>query len=501
MKLLKNTRKKVVTLAVASALGGVAMMSAPAHAMNVAQDGKGEVLLFPYYTVKNGFDTLLSVTNTSDRTVLFKIRFREALNSREVRDFNVALSPHDVWTAGVTIDGSGNGALVRTFDKSCTSPILPPGPNGSTEIAFASFAYDGTAPFDDDGGGHTLTRVQEGYIEIIEMAISTVPESAIPASGSSIETVTQHFPAGTVPRSCATFDAAFLDAANLTNGPTGSGAFASFTAPANVLTASATLINVAKGTAFDASPTAIQAFQDSQTIIFAPQDLGPTLADGEIAPIANMLIDGIAVPAAIADRSASVATSVDAVSALLSADFLVNEFASGGSATSGAKTDWVVTFPTKHFYVDQEGSLSTVLPPFHALFTGVNTSCDPITASLYDREEKTQVSVGQTQFSPLPSGPSGASLCNEVNVVNFTQGAPLPVLGSGVQLAVDTSPVGSSGWSRLAIPAASPVNGFTGLPAIGFNVISRDNTAEAGNNRNYGSGAAHARTIVGFPGP
>ena len=93
MKLLKNTRKKVVTLAVASALGGVAMMSAPAHAMNVAQDGKGEVLLFPYYTVKNGFDTIFSVVNTSDRTTLFKIRFREAKNSREVRDFTVPLSP------------------------------------------------------------------------------------------------------------------------------------------------------------------------------------------------------------------------------------------------------------------------------------------------------------------------------------------------------------------------------------------------------------------------
>ncbi len=52
-----------------------------------------------------------------------KIRWREALNSREVRDFNVILSPNDVWTGVVT--STVDGALVRTFDKSCTSPQLP----------------------------------------------------------------------------------------------------------------------------------------------------------------------------------------------------------------------------------------------------------------------------------------------------------------------------------------------------------------------------------------
>ena len=99
-----NIRKKLVTLAVASVVSGGAMMAmtAPAHAMNVSQNNVGEVLLFPYYTVKNGFDTVFTVTNTSDKTAVFKVRFREALNSREVRDFNVILSPHDHWAAAVT---------------------------------------------------------------------------------------------------------------------------------------------------------------------------------------------------------------------------------------------------------------------------------------------------------------------------------------------------------------------------------------------------------------
>jgi hypothetical protein len=496
MKLLKNTRKKVVTLAVASALGSVAMMAAPAHAMNVAQDGKGEVLLFPYYTVKNGFDTIFSVINTSDRTALFKIRFREARNSREVRDFNVALSPHDVWTGGVTISGA-EGALVRSFDKSCTSPILPAGPNGSGEVAFTSIGYDGTDPqFAHDNGGRNLSRVQEGYIEIIEMAISTIPESLIPTTGTLIETVTQHV-AG-VPRSCATFDAAFLNPVNLTNGANGSGAFATFTAPANVLVGSATLINVASGQAYDASPTTIQAFQDDNTIIFPPGGTGPSLADGQdstvpVAVVANMLIDGAAVPVPVVSRAPVVATSVDAVSTLLMADSLINEYASGGTDTSGAKTDWVVTFPTKHHYTDDGVVTSPAIAPFAEAFTPTGQSCDPIGLSIFDREEKTQVSVGQNQFSPAPSGPSGASLCNEVNVVTFNAGA---ILGSSVQLSVDTTTVGTAGWANLTLTGALPtLNGFTGLPAIGFSVIGRNNSVEAGNNRNYGSGQPHARTI------
>lgn len=487
MKLLKNTRKKIVTLAVASAFGGVAMMSAPAHAMNVAQDGKGEVLLFPYYTVKNGFDTLFSVINTSDRTTLFKIRFREAKNSREVRDFDVALSPHDIWNGVITIDGT-DGATLRSFDKSCTSPPLPAGPNGSGQIAFSSIGYDGSdALYPYDNGGRNLSRVQEGYFEIIEMAHSTVPESAITAA-SVIEYATQHVSG--VPRACSTFDAAFLNPANLLNGPNGSGAFSTFTAPANVLVGSATLINVGSGKAMDATPTAIQAFQDTVTMIGPPAVGVPTLSSGELAPTAYQLINGV--PTTTPITEVVVPASVEAVSVLLVANNLINEYASGGTATSGAKTDWVVTFPTKHYYTDE--GLTTVQPPFAELFPPNGQSCDPISLSIYDREEKTQVTVGQNQFSPIPSGPGGVSLCNEVNVLSFNNGA---VLGSSVQLSVDTSTVGTSGWANLALTATGAWStGFTGLPAIGFNAIERNNSVEAGNNRNYGSGREHAKTIV-----
>ena len=42
----------------------------------------------------------------------------------------------------------------------------------------------------------------------------------------------------------------------------------------------------------------------------------------------------------------------------------------------------------------------------------------------------------------------------------------------------------------------SALLGYAGLPAIGFSVIERNNSAEAGNNRNYGSGRPHVVELI-----
>src|SRR6188768_4183273 len=90
----------------------------PGYAISLNPDGLGQVLIYPYYTVNKGQDTLLSVVNTTDIGKAVKVRFLEGYNSREVLDFNLYLSPQDVWTARVlpTADGAG----MFTADKSCT---------------------------------------------------------------------------------------------------------------------------------------------------------------------------------------------------------------------------------------------------------------------------------------------------------------------------------------------------------------------------------------------
>ena len=115
-----------VALAGLSTLG----LAGAAEAVMVNPNGLGQVLVYPYYTVRNGynvggvsaapFNTLLSIVNTTASTKAVKVRFREGKASVEVLDFNVFLSPFDMWTAAVEPDGAG-GAMIETADNSCTT--------------------------------------------------------------------------------------------------------------------------------------------------------------------------------------------------------------------------------------------------------------------------------------------------------------------------------------------------------------------------------------------
>lgn len=463
-----NIRKKLVSLAVASAVsGGAMMMAAPAHAMNVSQNNVGQVLLFPYYTVKNGFDTLFSVTNTTNRTAVFKIRWREALNSREVRDFNVILSPFDVWN-GVVTAGADGGAVFRTWDKSCTSPRLPGMVAKADRDAVNS---KGEIPFTNglltDSAGDDIGRVREGYFEVILMGVSS---QDVTVSTNTLEYNAKHV-AG-APRDCAKVDELFLNM----------GSLAYMLPPENILKGHVTYINVGQGKAIDAEPTAIENFRTSGNIMFEPGDYRPDLSHGNFGAsnLPYWLDDG----APTSTGSAPV-TSVDTVTALLQADSLINEFATGGGNTS---TSWVVTFPTKHHYTDNVGPFA----PFSARF-GTPTSgksCDDIALTLYNREEGTVIETGSTQFSPAPVAGALPALCYEANVIDFNASS---VFGVGTnRLAVNTSEVGAQGWAQLRFvesPAATTgLNGVFGLPAIGFAAIMRDG-ADA--TVNYGSSTAH----------
>lgn len=504
MKLL-NARKKLVTLAVASAVtAGAAVMSAPVHAMNISQDNLGQVLLFPYYTVKNGYDTIFSVVNTSGNTVVFKVRFREALNSREVRDFNVIMSPYDVWTAGIT--KSGDGALVRTFDNTCTAPILPTDTAGGRSVAFTNAAYStgNSGAFRIDGGGTELSRVQEGYFEVIPMAMSVNDGSSV--STNVVEYNAKHVSG--MPRDCSKVDAAMVDtaiAANFTDWNVN--AANRFVAPGNVLKGAVSYIDVATGKAVDATPTVIENWVTNPAggnwsvgnNVFAPGDQQPTLANGDATPTINWLQRGAA------GTEAGVLGAHNAVTALLMSTNVINEYAANGTGTF---TDWVVTFPTKHHYTDLGYATNAGRPPFTqnfdydtdgnplSPFTLRGKSCDTVSLVEYNREEATTTSG--TDFSPR-TGTSN-SLCYEANVITFNNSN---VFGTGVNHKNVNTSVGVSGWLNLGMTNASGVVGaidapnavvgvYNGLPAIGFAAINRNNASEAGNNRNYGSGEAHS---------
>src|SRR4051812_38244391 len=142
-----------------------------AQAVNVSPDGRGQVLLYPYYTTRtdsagNVYGTLVSVINATASAKAVRVRFLEGKNAREVLDFNLFLSPYDVWTGAVLPDAATGGARLGTQDLSCALPSFYSGNPTTPFVGFSNAAYSGV---NDDGAGTGLDRAKEGYFEIIEM--------------------------------------------------------------------------------------------------------------------------------------------------------------------------------------------------------------------------------------------------------------------------------------------------------------------------------------------
>ena len=125
--------RKNLTAAVLAGLAGAAGLAGTAQAVNLNPDGLGQVLIYPYYTANDGNNTLLSVVNTTNNAKAVKVRFLEGFNSREVLDFNLYLSHHDVWTAAIAkaealVQPTSEAYETDTFliinDDSCTVPYL-----------------------------------------------------------------------------------------------------------------------------------------------------------------------------------------------------------------------------------------------------------------------------------------------------------------------------------------------------------------------------------------
>jgi hypothetical protein len=110
---------------------------------------------------------------------------------------------------------------------------------------------------------------------------------------------------------------------------------------------------------------------------------------------------------------------VDAVSALLMASTITNEYVL--DAATASQTDWTLTFPTARFYVDA----SPAGPPFTTQFSATG-ACERIPFTPYNREQ-----VHQYPYVPQNGGPPGpppATACWSTNVVAWGNGFILAVI-------------------------------------------------------------------------
>lgn len=350
--------RKNLTAAVLAGLAGVAGIAGTAQAVNLNPDGLGQVLIYPYYTTNGGNQTIISVVNTTESAKAVKVRFLEGFNSREVLDFNLYLSQFDVWAAAIA-DDAGTPTLF-IGDDSCTVPYLY-GDFGGVQ-PFLNLAYnDHPGFFSSDGGPLGIERAAEGHLEMIEMG--TV-ESGSPTEldithrshvdldddGDPIES-TRYWGPG----DCGnlvdnwTRDADFsplgLWTCPLDNIDCGNSQI-DITRNSGGLFGGGSVVNAENGTMYSYNAQALQGYDKTAGERHRePGTSLPSLNSGN-QRVATVFFG---VPS---NRAVDLwyPRPVGAISAPFMHEQIMNEYTL--EEALAASTEWVVTFPTKSFYVD-----------------------------------------------------------------------------------------------------------------------------------------------------
>lgn len=454
-----------------------------AEAVTLNPRGLGQVLIFPYYTVNAGQDTLISVTNTGNRGKAVRLRFLEGYNNQDVIDFDLFLSPKDVWTGAITADAAG-GARLISQDHSCTLPALPA----------AGIAFSAPAAGNDNGWPSGMERTREGSIQMFALG-DIVP-------GSATDTRTAHEnhgqPNDGTPPGCGEITTANV-AADLGT-------------PGDELFGAGAIVDVGAGTYYPYNADALAGF--TSRVLYAPTVMeGPYLGSANSAEATH----GVARAYVFTGRKAlalDYARGEDAVSAVFMAKTLRNEFFNASAL--GAATDWLVTFPTKQYYEDNPTA------PFDFPFAGPGRLDVTVQADFFDHEEGAQAThappdgcgflcppspplalpyaVNVVRILPLhtaaqPSEVFASKLSTALLPFAFTPGTDLPPLGAGwVDLDLDGDTRVLAGGQLEADGRAVALHG---LPATGFMAYKVINAnAQPGRLANYNGVFVHRSTFA-----
>ena len=168
-----NFKPLGIAAAVAAASVGYA---GAVNAQTVAAETElGDLALVPYYTVEAGYATGINITNTSATTQAVKIRFRRATDSMDAMDFNVVLSPFDVYSGFIALEGDGETITFTSNDNSCTIP----------DYDYAANKFEMPSIYRPDA--------ETGYVEVIAMGSA--------ADGTPVAIAAKHDSAG-MPANC-----------------------------------------------------------------------------------------------------------------------------------------------------------------------------------------------------------------------------------------------------------------------------------------------------------
>lgn len=291
--------KKGIILLVLLLLG----ISQNNNAVMLSDDGMGQVLLFPYFTVRNNYDTLISIGNLSDQIEVININFRDGAHGMEVLQFNAFLKPNSTFVAAVTTTDYGDGQMI-IGDDACTYPFIKPGNN-------INFQYPQTVDISE--------FTTEGYIEVIGSG-TIDPESeygqAITSDCESLNQTTEFY----------------------------TGDY--FAKASNRLYGNFTLIDVASGIAFSHDVVALKYFSDQLIPPFYSNLLETAPGLHQASPAESIVLtvneDGEPVYLRSAWENAIDAVSAVLISGQLHMDFDINPIVA-------AETNIIMTLPLKTY--------------------------------------------------------------------------------------------------------------------------------------------------------
>ena len=478
-------KKNVLALSISAALvgfgfAGGALAQVPqvpqASALKLTPSGIGHMLLVPYYSAQAGNATLINITNTD--TVYgkaVKVRFRGASNSDDVFDFQVFLSPGDVWTANVSKGADGRATLFTT-DNSCTKP-------GKAVINGNGFV---TARLDQTTADAMANHTREGYVEIFNMADIDMT--------SDLGTAIKHV-SSVPPCTDGAKDSAWTDLDTY-------GKYAGLTNPTTGLMGNWIIINVNDAGAWSGQATAIVAVSGTTAgygnMVYWPQTGVPVSSTATVSSFtADPLFAGGYLGTATATSAAALtaayydlpdmstpyvgltpADQADALSLSFATTNVTNEFLT--TAAIHATTDWTLSMPTRRYHVafdysktgTTEGRVFSHAPTKDAFFASGNTQITSrqicvknMTVSTWDQEEN-QPAPGGVVISPSQPTP-GLVFCGEAGVMSVNNGGSATPSGT-LKATVARSGLDnaySAGWIAVSTPGA---NGAPfGLPVLG----------------------------------
>lgn len=538
-------RKNLVALSVAAFVGSLGMVGSAsanvladngaatvsptnATASRLTNGGTGHQLILPYYNVQNGNATLMNLVNTDvTNGKAVKVRFRGGSNSDDVFDFQLFLSPGDVWTAQLS-RGADGITILTTTDKSCTIPSAVGKDNGGP---FSKFV---TARLPQTLTGDALAReTREGYVEIFNMA--DIPprlpnaDGSVSATANPLFTATKHV-AGTPPCTTATMNSLQNDPGTLAD------AYAlGFRAPTTGMFGNYAIVNVPKAGTATGDMIAITAvepvgdFPRRGNIVFFPQTpftVPATVADlftadpslrstagtlpGQVSNGAGAAYAGTLpiIAAAMFDLpdittpylllAAYPPAPVDPINYLvnlqipLATTAVMNEYLTDPSIN--AFTDWTFSQPTRRYGVAPDyrplstgGTIGRAFSVFgmgalaHPFYNAANTSVSGFQicvqtsgVTFFDREENTAVGTSFV-ISPNPPAPS-FRLCGETSVLTFNS-TGASVLGAEIARTNFSTGTFRDGWAVVGLPGAIGA----GIPVVGKSFVnaSTGNTAGA----------------------